>query len=352
MEITISLLASQHLFLAGSAAEWKSCFLQSSPPLTPQSLQLIDVMHDITVLHNLHSEVDVDLCYMAAVHGFWYQVWGFRESWKFHTMRGSKDSVHRLWLLTQQRELYHQVKAFEESLLSMQVCRPELLVVTELLLMILHVSPDELQRFAGKNGEAAASQASDSLEEWSSSEQARRTVWHAGQVLRWAELLPHSELRDFYAIAVYFASLAIWAFGHLTSKKNPDVLKSHDKFPFLQSNADCKENVVINSEESTVTRTFIAGRQITPCLTPVAGTSMGTFITLDDPNSVLQMARDLYRGNFPFEEPMPPLVENMGNLMRDLCITSESRFSRHGSPTGRDVDINIAKESQVREKRY
>jgi len=342
MELTISLPAAQNIFLAGSAEEWKSYFPQHQVPLARPSLQLIDVMHDITILESLHSEVDVNLCYMAATHGFWCQVWSFRESWRFHTMRGSKDLAHRLWLVTQQRELYHQVKGFEENLLSMQVCRPELLVVVELLLMVLHVSPDELQRFAGKNGEAAALQASDSLEEWSSSEQARKTVWHAGQVLRWAALLPHSDLRDFYAIAVYFASLAIWAFGHLTtSKKNTDVPKSQDHTPFPQLNAGCKENLVLlNSEESSGTCSFIAGRPITPCLAPVAGIHIDSFITLDDPNSILQMARDLYRANFPFEERMPPLVENMGNLMRDLCNTSESRFSRRASPIGRDTEID------------
>ncbi|KAE9363819.1 hypothetical protein N431DRAFT_489671 [Stipitochalara longipes BDJ] len=340
MELTISLPASQNIFLAGSATEWKSYFPQHSVPLARPSLQLIDVMHDITILENLQSEVDVSLCYMAAAHGFWCQIWGFRESWKFHAMGSSKDSVHRLWLVTQQRELYHQVKAFEENLLSIQVCRSELLVVVELLLMILHVSPEELQRFAGKNGEAAASQASDSLEEWSSSEQARRTVWHAGQVLRWAALMPQAELRDFYAIAVHFASLALWAFGHQTNSKdtinNP---KSQKNFSSLQPDASSNDNfIVINSEESSAARSFIAGRHITPCLAPVAGNHSDTIVRLDDPNSVLNMAQNLYRKNFPIkDEPMPPLVENMGNLMRDLCSAPGSRFSRRGSPSGQDT---------------
>jgi hypothetical protein len=357
MEISFSLPASQNIFLAGSATEWKSYFPQHSVRLTRPSLQLLDVMHDITVLDNLHSEVDVNLCYMAAIHGFWCQIWGFRESWKFHAMGGSKDSVHRLWLVTQQRELYHQVKTFEENLLHMQVWRSELVLVVELLQMIIHVSLEELQRFAGKNGEAAAAQASASLEEWSGSEQARRAVWHAGQVLRWAALMPPAEMRDFYAIAVYFASLAIWAYGHLTTSKdtpNSSPKIQDDDASFLKLDARLNGNfIVLNSEETSSFRPFIAGRQITPVLATAAGNHNDTFISLDDPNSVLQMARSLYRGNFPIEdEPMPPLVENMGNLMRDLCGASGSRFSRRGSPVGRDttregshspdgVDVNI-----------
>jgi hypothetical protein len=343
MEITISLPAAQNMFLAGSATEWKSCFLQNNISLAGPPLQLIDVMHDITVLDNLDSEFDVSLCYLAAVHGFWCQIWAFRESWKFHAIGDSKDSVHRLWLVTQQRELYHQVKAFEENLLRMQVLQSELLVVAELLLLILHVSPEELQRFAGKNGEAAASQAFARLEEWSGSEQARKSVWHAGQVLRWAALMPPAELRDFYAIAVYFASLTIWAFGHLTSSK-ATINSPQNRNNCSSQDSEVNDSgtfAVINREENPATRSFIAGRQITPVLTTAisnksftaAGSNSDTLVRLNNTNAVLQMARDLYRGNFHFgDEPLPPLVENMGNLIRDLCSVPEARFSRCVSP--------------------
>lgn len=169
--------------------------------------------------------------------------------------------------------------------------------------------------------------------------------------------MPPAEMRDFYAIAVYFASLSIWAYGHLTTSK--DTPKSSPKIQdedasFLKLDARFNGNfIVLNSEETSSFRPFIAGRQITPVLATVTGNHSDSFISLDNPNSVLQMARSLYRGNFPIEdEPMPPLVENMGNLMRDLCGASGSRFSRRGSPVGREtthegphspdgVDVNI-----------
>lgn len=344
-DITISLPASRIFYLAGSATEWKSCFReQRVPPLARASLQLIDVMHDMSVLDDLHSEIDVALCYTAAVHGFWGQIWAFRESWKFYDVDVDKDSVHRLWLMTQQRELYQQVKTFEQALVAKPVPQFELLIIIELLLMILHVSAEELPRFAGKYGEDAASKAFVSLDRWSVTEQARKAVWHAGQVLRWAAVMPPAELRDFYAIAVYFASLALWAFGHLSTSTGSlnDSVNRNNRVS-LDSNGK-GTFIALNSEETSSARSFIAGHRVTPVLTAVVSnrhskpprTRDSTYIQLDDPNAVLQMSRDLYRNNFPVEgEPLPPLVENIGNLMRDLGGLPHNRFSRCVSPMER-----------------
>jgi hypothetical protein len=207
--------------------------------------------------------------------------------------------------------------------------------------MILHVSAEELTRFAGKYGEEAASRAFVSLDKWSATEQARKAVWHAGQVLRWAAVMPPAELRDFYAIAVYFASLALWAFGHVSASKDHtnDPVNRHT--PASLDSTSKSTFVVLNSDETSNARSFIAGRQITPVLAAVVfnwhskrpEAQDGALIQLDDPNAVLQMARDLYRNNFPFKgEPLPPLVENIGNLMRDLGSLPQNRFSRCVSP--------------------
>ena len=306
------------------------------------SLQLVDVMHDISILDDLHSEIDVNFCYNAVVHGFWCQIWAFRESWKLHAIGDRRDSVHRLWLVTQQREVYRQVEAFGQSLLGIGVPVPELLIMIELQLMILHVSPEELQRFAGKYGEEAASQAIVSLERWWSTEHARSAVWHAGQVFRWAAEMPTAELRDFYAIAVYFASLALWAFGHLSKSRDTanDRRTRNDRASLEADRNNNSTFLIVNTGEVTSPSSFIAGRPTVPVLLPGVSKmdirdpeSHNRLVRLDDPNAVLQVARELYRSNFPIDgEPLPPLVENMGNLMRDLGVQPESRFSRCVSP--------------------
>ncbi|KAL3426552.1 C6 transcription factor [Phlyctema vagabunda] len=345
-EITISLPASRKLFLAGTAAEWKKCILEQTNTPPHLHLDLGTVMRDMSILDGLYSQIDVSLCHTAAVYGFWCQIWNFRESWKFHSVDENVDSVHCLWLITQQRELYRQIEAFEHNLQVLQSPQSELLVVIELLLMTLHICPEELQRFAGKYGEEPAFQSLAKLERWQSTESARRAVWHAGQVFRWASMMPPAQLRDFYAIAVYFSSLTLWTFGHLSdcsyrvnTPKGQSIRRSLDAH-----SSSTKAILIINSEETVTSRSFIAGRQTTLYLTPVTSTGIYNeliaqddgLVPLNNPNAVLQAARVLYRSNFPVAtESLPPLVENMCNLLRDLGSPPSNRYSRSASPTER-----------------
>jgi hypothetical protein len=297
-------------------------------------------MHDIHVLDDMYSEVDIDLCYVTAVHGFWGQIWAFQESCKLHRIWEKKDSVHRLWLLTQQRELYQQVESFQKSLLNLRISQRELYVIIELLLMMLHISPEDLQGFAGRYGEEEAAQAFLALDQWSETESARRAVWHAGQIFRWAAAMPPAELRDFYAIAVYFAALCLWSYGHIIFCKN--------RRDFSGMNSDrISSSIVLNAEDTTDVRSFITGRRLNPMLLRPSSEmrfhetpGKPSHISLEDPNSVLDMARELYKSNFPFEgESLPPLVENMGNLLRDLGSLPDNRFSRGVSPVERDTTL-------------
>lgn len=340
-ESTSSLPASRALFLAGSAAEWKSIYLSQISSSTGTSLKLLDVIQDITILENIHTEVDVSLCYTAILYGFWSQIWAFRESWKFHAIAENADSVHRLWITTQQRELRCEIERFKDILLSVKTLEAELILTAQLLMMILHVSPEELQRFAGKSGEDAANEAFVTLERWSNTEQSRRAVWHAAQVFRWASVLPATELRDFYAIAVYFAALTMWTYGHLSAYPARNSSKAAKSMDQPSASQDSSSMVIINCDESPKTCAFIAGRNDRPALSTVIfkpeiekdDTNSEMVIMLSDPNAVLKLARDLYRRNFPFHDgPLPPLVENMGNLMRDLGSLPDNRFSRCVSP--------------------
>lgn len=313
-------------------------------------MKLVDIARDPGLLEDLGTDVDVPLCCMAAIHTFWGQIWAFREAWKFHSVGNTKNSVHHLWLVTQQRELYQQMQTFRTNLLRIQGSQAELLITIELFLMILHVSPDELECFAGKRGEDAANQAIASLERWYGTEQSRRAVWHAGQVFRWATLLNPTDLRDFYAVAVYHAGILLWVYGHLSLSSRETNNNTSNKAikqpaPGLVNAIESTTTLVINGEETDATTTYIAGRPINPILSHVwrqkipfddAEVSAIKFIQLEDPNAILKMARDLYQNNFPVESKiLPPLVNNLGNLMRDLAEMSEKRFSRCASPTGR-----------------
>lgn len=345
-EITFSLPAPRILYQARTATEWKSCFYDQKISSSKPALKLVDIARDPGLLEDLSTNVDVPLCCMAAIHTFWGQIWAFREAWKFHSVGDIKTSVHHLWLVTQQRELYQQMQTFRTNLLRTQGSQAELLITIELFLMILHVSTDELECFAGKHGEEAASQAITSLERWFGTEQSRRAVWHAGQVFRWATHLSSTDLRDFYAVAVYHAGILLWVYGHLLISHNSTSNRVAKQSPTgLDTLAKSISTLVINGEETDATKAYIAGRPTTPILTHVwkpvsafdnTGVSATKFIQLEDPNAILKMGRELYQNNFPVESKiLPPLVNNLGKLMSDLAEMPEKRFSRYATPTGR-----------------
>lgn len=341
-EFSFSVPASRSLFMASSAEQWKSIYIEtclSHHPLPP----LGDVMHDVHMLDNLSKEIDVDLCYASILHSFWSQVSAFRQSVKFHNISENGDSVHRLWMTSQQLELYREIEAFKSRLLATADPQQELIMTAELFLMILYVYPEELQRFAGKNGEDAASQAATALQEWSVTPHARRAVWHAGQVFRRAALMPPTELRDFFTIAVYFASLTLWAYGHLLLTTSRDTRERSESNLQSHGGSNLASRAVLDGPESQETRTFILKGIGTPGLASMNSPSdlldsgrSNSFVELGNPNAVLERARSVYRGNFPvFEEPLPPLVENIGNLLKDLSSLSEDRFSKCTSPIER-----------------
>ncbi|PVH82824.1 hypothetical protein DL98DRAFT_413922, partial [Cadophora sp. DSE1049] len=342
-ELSFSLPSSRSLFLANSAAAWKAKYLEHRTPLWRAPPRLIDALHDITILDDLQDECDVALCYTALLHGFWGQIWAYLEGCKFHLAGHKPDSAHQLWLTTQHRELCRDIETFKLSLARGSKNSSDLLLTVELFLMILYVSPEELQRFAGKGGEEAAVQVIPSLEQWASTGHARKAVWHAGQVFRAAAQMPPAGLRDFLAIAVYFASLTIWTYSNLcpsSSRNGSERPKS--RLSHLQ---DTTSVAIIDGPETRETRAFLSGHLDSAALTLVKSLepsiedfdgSNATTIKLADPNAALKIARDLYRSNFPvMDGPLPPLVENMGNLMRDLSSLPDSRFSRCASPADR-----------------
>ena len=190
-------------------------------------------------------------------------------------------------------------------------------------MMILHASPEDLQRFAGKFGEDEARKASVEFTEWSKGIESRVAIWHAGQVFRAAKRLGQAQCRGFNAIAVYYASLTLWIYGLMIS---PSQTSSTLRSP--------KERIVLNEVEHSSTRNWRSSDDGIPGLNVVSSDGRSEeFIPVDATDRILQLAREVYKSNFPSGDAgadgsVPPLVENLGNLLRDLGSLPGSRVSR------------------------
>ena len=196
-------------------------------------------------------------------------------------------------------------------------------------MMILHASTDDLQRFAGKFGEDEARKASVEFTEWSKGIESRIAIWHAGQVFRAAKRLGQAQCRGFNAIAVYYASLTLWIYGLMTSASEPSSTSNP-----RQTERLTKERIVLNEAEISSVRSWRSTDDGTPGLSVVSPDGRSEhFVPLGATDRILHFARELYRYNFPSGDAstdgsMPPLVENLGNLLRDLGSLPGSRVSR------------------------
>ncbi|KAK8016531.1 hypothetical protein PG993_014720 [Apiospora rasikravindrae] len=381
-ELCFSLPASRDLWRASSAEAWRDIYLRKKPLAADTTVPRIsEIMNCMTILEEFEDFIDVELCYAAALYGFWGQIASYREAVRFYghgtaaaprlhsTMHSSRNATHRLWLTSMYQELYRDINEFSTLVGSLPVTAAsssssrrassrdmttttQLYILIELFMMILHVHPDDLQRFAGKYGEDEARQAAIALEDhWAASRDARHAVWHAGQVLRHARALPPASLRGFHAIAVYFASLTLWVYGLLSCSYSTQGQQQQQQdgagasYPTAASSTPSAaatatimppppptKYVLLDGDESRETRAFLQLDKGIPGLSTGLGSAAeggGGAESLSNPSVVLDIARNVFRENYPVRsEPLPPLVESLGNLLRDLGTGLAGRPSR------------------------
>jgi hypothetical protein len=293
--------------------EWRDLFVSSRPKHDIPAFA--DAIHQ-TNIHQYSSQADIPLTAIALLHGHWGQIYSLSESKKFFP---SSKATHRLWLHTAYTELYQDLSSFSLLIPSLTNNSTRATLIAEFLQMILHISLEDLHRFAGKFGEDETRKAGEEFAAWAKTKEARIAIWHAGQVFRAAKGLMQAQNRGFNAIVLYYATLTLWAYGH-------NVSNVDDPLPSTGS-----QNVVLNEPETSSSTLFLASSQGVPFLSVSDGTAANskTLIALAEPDKVLAVARDIYRGNYPLlEEGLPPLVENLCILLKDLGSLPGSRISR------------------------
>jgi hypothetical protein len=212
----------------------------------------------------------------------------------------------------------------------------ELKMLIELLLTQLHVSFENLQLFAGREGEEEARRVYPSLLQWATSREARTALFHAGQVVRYAKLLNKRKcglhgVGGFFAVAVYHAALAFWAFGILGLRPgyNHDIQQPSavDANKADGGGGNHGEELIwLDVEESLVTKSFIALGHGIPCFSTAAHVGSEHVAEKDtarlcEPQKVMIAIVKILRGTCREGDegsPPPPLVENLSQLIKEL----------------------------------
>ncbi|KAJ9151289.1 C2H2 type zinc finger domain protein [Pleurostoma richardsiae] len=148
-EISIPLPASRNLWNAQNAVEWKSLSPERSDMTT---LTFQDVIGDFGVLEPWTDIYDVELCAQAVLYAQWIRIWSFMDFKTFFS--GKKSSLERihssLLLDAQQKDIYESLKDIREKLLHLGAFSPDAHLITEFLMMSVHVSLQDIQRLAGR----------------------------------------------------------------------------------------------------------------------------------------------------------------------------------------------------------
>ncbi|KAH8726893.1 C6 transcription factor-like protein RegA [Phaeosphaeriaceae sp. PMI808] len=293
-EMQLPLPSPNIVWQAKTAVAWKMAYLSSAQGQAKRP-SAIETFLNLEYLGQYES---ASLTYL---HMIWGMVWEFRQM-SAVTFRSNSKANDGLILSSRYQDLTKQLEDF-------RVNSPPLSkgseITLELMLLHLNAPLDEIQLFAGIEGQEEARSAYPALREWSTSVAARQALWHAGQILRAAEGLPKTLLCNFNAVAVYHAGLILWGYGFLKESGSNNL-----------ASTDNSQAIILNGEDSLSARRFITMNRGNPSIQR-SGSQVSTQINdvsgvMDSLIYLLQASHEAVEGS------CPPLVGNLVQLLEGL----------------------------------
>lgn len=337
-ELTLPVPESRDLWFAPTAQEWKVRYLaQNYRPnnevfTLPPSLA--DLLRDINVLATDHARVDLQYTISIFLHGFASLIREWRQMTTVYRWSNFSATMHadpNVLLQARHRELVHTLDKLQSDAIQRTFTAQEHILIN-MLLMNLHVSLEDLELFAGKQGDEQARAIVPSLQRWAQEAGSKRAIWHAGQILRWARTFPTGHLKDFYAVAVHHAALALWTWGIMTR-----VLRRNGQLAGY--NQQTEQVIYLDMEDSPAVqdqmRQFVEYGASRPAIRrwkkgsgrhggasasgasskAVNGPPIVTWI--EEAGTCMDIVEDIFRANF-LEGHTAPIVENLCHLIKQL----------------------------------
>ncbi|KAJ5481159.1 hypothetical protein N7539_007053 [Penicillium diatomitis] len=318
-ELTLSFPSARDLWLAPTAHTWRELWVTKYRGATSSEINLRELLSDPSILVQLPVDLDLEIATTAILQALALQVWEFRQQMLVaQDSRSGQRATNRLWLQSRQDDLYMTLQAVQQD------SRNPLPVTTlfnEFTMMSLHIDMDAVQRFVGKMGEVEARRAYPGLRDWSRTKEARKAIWHAGQVIRAARNVAFFQLRGFDSLSLYNATLVLWVYGLLQCGEN----KRHEVATPLRE-AGSATQVSLDGLEDPAIKSFLnhgIGRPGLMMLQSRDGQSeeVPVFCELHKPRTVMAVARQVFKGNCPRSSPddmLPPMIHNICALIEDL----------------------------------
>ncbi|KAF7184664.1 hypothetical protein CNMCM7691_005976 [Aspergillus felis] len=307
-EMCPPLPAPSYLWEASSASQWKETYHSSPLPSTGRIRTLSECVANLDILETSRQVADIRLSCGAVMHCIWGLVWEYRQ------LSSLLNGHSRYWdndllMASRHGQLSRILECFRMGY------RDEVPVQLHFIVMHMYVSLEEVETLATSD-DASRAWDQPALSDWFKSEHSRHAIWHAGQVVRGIKALPLQALRDFMAIALYHASLTLWAYG-VVFCHNMDNHGQQLAGPALQ------HKIWLDGLESEDIQRFITLQRGIPVLQGLDHAEETIFV--GDPQAVLETMIRVMRQNHHHETSTqaPPLVDNLVHLLEKLRDASK-----------------------------
>jgi hypothetical protein len=357
-QMQLPIPCSRDLWLASNAHAWRSVYLAQNPFDGGALPSTIDMFSDPELFSSLDHHTDKSLCRLLVAHSMAHDVFEYRQQAQMlqhagERRRRDKGLSHMSRLrdlyvltsifspvhLTNTFYRYDDLTAFLTSCEADPTTPPEIPFVLEFLMMSLHVALDDIQLFAGREGEDEARRVFPQVRTWTRDSESRKAVWHAGQVFNHAKAFEKTRLRDFYAVATYHATLVLWVWGMVTSGSSRQsgiatpigaTMPQNPPTQIAFTAAKSQARVVLDGPETKGTKAFVqlghgtpgllnAIRPANEMLDARPSSTSEVFCSLFDSRGVMATAASVLKSNFPHTKgSLPPLVANLSNLLDEL----------------------------------
>ncbi|KAG5761398.1 hypothetical protein H9Q72_010502 [Fusarium xylarioides] len=302
-ELKTPLPESNDLWLAKDAEAWKTVYLRQQRQHT--RVTLYDYFRNAA---EIDSTYDASFCQLVVLSGIWGMVWQCLQSIAVLDKPRHSDPA----LTLRQQEILQILHRFRVNMMGDEANWQDgpVTMMYHLVYMHLHIPFEEVELFAGKRHQSDARHALSVLLDWTNSPESRKAIWYAGQIIRAAEMFEPGRVRGFYTIALYQANLALWAYAVVSqvkgTNKNDSILNN-------------EETVCLNGPESPLVQRFISrGVPSVAVIQPCVAQHGSSPIRLMDREAVVNYVLGILSANFSHVEAVPPLVENLEQLLDKL----------------------------------
>ncbi|KAL4864251.1 hypothetical protein BDV12DRAFT_201290 [Aspergillus spectabilis] len=333
-ELSLPLPASPSLWNAPNAEQWRDlfCAQETATPLPP----LTEAVMNMDLLEIHRQLIDVKIACTAVLHAIWGIIWEYRQMalligngsssssissnnnssggrGKSYSWSGPGSGSSSLLMASRYQQLTEMLNYFgvgykNESALSWHST-----------LMHVHMSLEEIQVLAATLEQPeTADQIPPAIVAWAGSKEGRQAVCHAARIIQELKTSPPQCLRDFSAVALYHATLALWAYGMGVGVGIDTDIGSAATAQVVP--------VWIDSIETDHIHRFISLGRGRPMMQ--AGISGGSdALDMCDPTGILNLTLRLMRCNHGGPDARePPLVENLVHAVQKLLeVTTWSR---------------------------